>query len=262
MMALLRKALREQRRSALGWGAAALGLAFTYAAIYPSVVESQSALDQYMQSLPAAFRELFGTDYSSPAGYLRAEFFSSLGVLVFLLLAIGAGARAIGGEEEVGTLELLLAFPVRRREVLLSKLASVATSSAVVAGILWLALAVMGPAFDLEVPFLDLGAGILMLWLVGLAYGAIALAVGAATGRRSTALVATGVLAAVSYLVNLFGPVVDALRPVRPLSLFRWYLDPDPLTTGLHASSVLVLVGVAVAATLVGLALFERRDVG
>jgi ABC-2 type transport system permease protein len=151
---------------------------------------------------------------------------------------------------------------VRRREVLLSKLASVATSSAVVAGILWLALAVMGPAFDLEVPFLDLGAGILMLWLVGLAYGAIALAVGAATGRRSTALVATGVLAAVSYLVNLFGPVVDALRPVRPLSLFRWYLDPDPLTTGLHASSVLVLVGVAVAATLVGLALFERRDVG
>lgn len=262
MTALLRKALREQRRSALGWGVGALGLALVYAAIFPSIVESQSALDQYMQSLPAAFRELFGTDYSSPAGYLRAEFFSSLGVLVFLLLAIGGGARAIGGEEEVGTLELLLAFPVRRREVLLSKLAAIAASSAAVAAVLWGALAVVGPAFDLSVPLLDLGAGILMLWFLGLAYGAIALAVGAATGRRSTALVVTGVLAAVSYLVNLFGPVVDALRPLRPLSLFRWYLDPDPLTTGLHAAPVLVLVAVTVAATLAGLVLFERRDVG
>jgi ABC-2 type transport system permease protein len=262
MIALLGKALREQRRAALGWGAAAIGLAATYAAIYPSIVESQSALDQYMQNLPAAFRELFGTDYSSPAGYLRAEFFSSLGVLVFLLLSIGAGARAIGGEEEVGTLELLLALPVRRRAVLLSKLAAIAAASAVVAIVLWVALATLGPVFDLGVPALDLGAGILMLWLLGLAFGAIALAVGAATGRRSTALVVTGVLAAVSYLVNLFGPVVDALGPVRPLSLFRWYLDPDPLATGIHAVSVLVLVGVGAAATLAGLVAFERRDVG
>lgn len=262
MIALLRKAIREQRRSALGWGAAALALAATYAAIYPSIVESQSALDQYMQSLPEAFRELFGTDYSSPTGYLRAEFFSSLGVLVFLLLAIGAGARAIGGEEEAGTLELLLALPVRRRDVLLSKLAAVAASSAIVAVVLWVALAAMGPAFDLDVPFVDLGAGILMLWLLGFAFGALALAVGAATGRRSTALVVTGVLAAVSYLVNLFAPAVDALGPVRPLSLFRWYLDPDPLTTGLHAAPVLVLVAVAAGATIAGLLAFERRDVG
>ncbi|MFM8998610.1 MAG: ABC transporter permease subunit [Actinomycetota bacterium] len=262
MTALLRKALREQRRSALGWGVGSLGLALLYAAIFPSIVESQSALDSYMRSLPEAFRELFGTDYSSPAGYLRAEFFSALGVLVFLLLSIGAGARAIGGEEEAGTLELLLAFPVRRRAVLLTKLAALAASSVAVAFVLWAGLAIVGPVFDLDVPLGDLAAGIVMLWLLGLAFGAIALAVGAATGRRSTALVVTSVLAAASYLVNLFGPVVDALGPGRPLSLFRWYLDPDPLTTGLHAASVLVLLAVAAGATVLGLLAFERRDVG
>lgn len=262
MTALLRKALREQRRSALGWGVGSLGLALLYAAIFPSIVESQSALDSYMRSLPEAFRELFGTDYSSPAGYLRAEFFSALGVLVFLLLSIGAGARAIGGEEEAGTLELLLAFPVRRRAVLLTKFAALAASSVAVAFVLWAGLAIVGPVFDLDVPLGDLAAGIVMLWLLGLAFGAIALAVGAATGRRSTALVVTSVLAAASYLVNLFGPVVDALGPVRPLSLFRWYLDPDPLTTGLHAASVLVLLAVAAGATVLGLLAFERRDVG
>ena len=72
MIALLRKAVDEQRRSAVAWGIGLLGLAFTYAAIYPSIVKSQAALDQYMQILPAAFRELFGVDYSSPVGYLRA----------------------------------------------------------------------------------------------------------------------------------------------------------------------------------------------
>jgi ABC-2 type transport system permease protein len=262
VIALLRKAVDEQRRSAVAWGIGLLGLAFTYAAIYPSIVKSQAALDQYMQSLPAAFRELFGVDYSSPAGYLRAELFASLGPLVFLLFAIGAGARAIGGEEEAGTLEVFLALPVLRRSVVLSKALTATLVSAALAAVLWVALLLLGRPFDLTVPAIDLAAACVMLWLLGLAFGAIALLVGAATGRRGTAVATTGTLAGVAYIVNLFGLTVSALEPFRPLSPFRWALAPDPLTTGLHPANVAVLLGIALVATALAVVAFERRDVG
>ena len=227
-----------------------------------SIARSQAALDQYMRSLPEAFRELFGVDYSSPAGYLRAELFASLGPLVFLLVAIGAGARALGGEEEAGTFEVLLALPVRRRAVVLSKALTSTLVSALLAVLLWVALLLLGRPFDLVVPAGDLAAACAMLWLLGLAFGAIALLVGAVTGRRGVAVATTGTLAAVAYIVNLFGLTVDALEPFRPVSPFRWALAPDPLTTGLHPMNIAVLLGIAAVATTLAVVAFERRDVG
>jgi len=53
---------------------------------------------------------------------------------------------------------------------------------------------------------------------------------------------------------------VTALRPLRPLSPFRWYLDPDPLKHGLHTPNVAVLVGIAVVGYVAALAGFTRRD--
>jgi len=40
----------------------------------------------------------------------------------------------------------------------------------------------------------------------------------------------------------------------------RWYLEPDPLVTGLTAENVVVLAGITVVATAVALLVFERRD--
>ena len=50
-------------------------------------------------------------DYVSGAGYLGSELFAFMVPLLLLIAAIGAGARAIAGEEERGTLDLLLANP-------------------------------------------------------------------------------------------------------------------------------------------------------
>ena len=45
--------------------------------------------------------------------------------LLLMIAAIGAGAGAIAGEEERGTLELLLANPLSRRRLVLEKTAAV-----------------------------------------------------------------------------------------------------------------------------------------
>jgi hypothetical protein len=60
--------------------------------------------------------------------------------------------------------------------------------------------------------------------------------------------------------LNALAPSVPALGWARPLSPFRWYLVPDPLTTGLHAANVAVLLGIAGICVAAAFWTFGRRD--
>jgi len=261
MSPLLRKCLRDQQRQLLGWGIGLAGLAVMYAAFYPSIRNNGAALQNYVDRyLPQAFKTLIGGDLTSPAGYLRSETFSTLGPILFLVFAIGAGARAIAGEEEDRTLDLLLSAPVRRRQVLADKWIAMAASALWLAAALDLTNVIVGPLFDLRVSILHLSSICLMLFLLGLAFGTIALAVGSYTGRRATAAGVTGALATFMYVLNVLGPSVDALRPLRPLSPFRWYLEPNPLVNGVSAANLAVFVGIIAVAYAAAWFSFERRD--
>ena len=261
MSGLLTKAVRDQRRGMIGWGIGVAMVVLMYAAFYPSIKESAADLQAYIDNLPDAIRNIVaGENYASPVGYLESEFFNTMGPLVVLIFAIGAGARAIAGEEEAGTLDLLLSTPVRRRQVLATKALAIVASALVLALAAAVSIAVVGPVFDLSVPFGDVLAACVMLALIGLSFGGIAFAVGASTGRRVLANSVAGGLAVVAFIVHAIGPTVDWLRPLRPLSPFRWYQDPPLLTGGLEPRNVLVLVGIAATSYVVAHVAFERRD--
>ena len=260
MIGLFAKTLRDQRRALIGWGIGLAAVAATYAAFYPSIENSAADFTGYLEKLPEAVRNVIGADFTTPAGYLRSETFSLLGPILFLVFAIGAGARAIAGEEEDGTLDLLLSTPIRRRQLLVDKAGAMVVTAAALAAVLFLTLSVVGPPFDLTVPPVDLASACLMLLLVGLAFGAIAFAVGCATGHRGLALGVTGAFAVFSYVTNAIAPSVDALGWLRPLSPFRWYLHPDPLVAGIEPVNVVVLLGVVAAGYVVAWLTFDQRD--
>jgi ABC-2 type transport system permease protein len=121
-------------------------------------------------------------------------------------------------------------------------------------------IALIGPVFELRVGIADLVAACAMLFLLATAFGTIALAIGCWTGRRGLANGVTGALATVTYVLNVLAPSVDELSPLRPVSPFRWYLEPDPLVGGLSASNVGVLLAITVGAYAIAWFTLERRD--
>ena len=66
-------------------------------------------------------------------------------------------------------------------------------------------------------------------WLVATVFGTIALAVGAATGRRGLARGLGALAAVVAYLLSSLAEVVRWLEPVRPVSPWYHALGVDPL---------------------------------
>ena len=58
MSALLGVSMRTQRRAVIGWAIGLAAVATMYAAFYPSIKESASQLEGYLENMPEAFRNL------------------------------------------------------------------------------------------------------------------------------------------------------------------------------------------------------------
>lgn len=263
MLPILRRNLRDSRR-ALGWWALGLvGYVALITAVWP-VVRDNPALKTLHETYPDAFKAFvsFGGefDFSTAAGYLAAELFSLVMPLLLLIAAIGAGARVIAGEEEAHTLDLLLANPVSRTRLAVEKLLVVVLELVVLVAVLWLALVICSAVFDLAVSAAHLLAAVASAGLIALVFGALATAVGAATGRRVIAIAVCAALALASYLVNALAPLVPAIDRIRWLSPWYHYASSDALRQGLDAGHAAVLVAIFVAAACLVPVAFARRD--
>jgi len=258
------KSLRDQMRPLVMW---AVGVVFYVAmliSIYPSIRHSAGALQGYINNLPSAVRAAFlgpGGDFSSPVGYVNVELLSWLGPIVFIAFAVSIAARALAGEEENGTLSLLLAHTVGRRRLVLQKYAAMIVPVAVLGLAFWLALLVATTIAGTPVGAGELAQALLRLTLLGLAIGSVTFAVGGASGRRQAGIAAGAGVGVAMFLLNTLAAMNTTIRPFRYLSLFHYSGGASPLGQGFDAVDVAVLLGMSVALLVATAVLFERRDV-
>ena len=255
------KTIRDQRATLVWWAAGFAGTILMYASFFPSVRDNAEQLTQYLENLPDLIRNLIGgLDFTTPEGYLQSELFSFVAPILMLVYAIGAGARAIAGEEEAGSLDLLLSTPVRRRRVLLDKFGAMVVATFALTAVMWLSVLVFGAPFDLRPGLAGFTAMSLNTFLLGLAFGSLALAIGASTGRKAVAIGLPSGIAVATFIVNALAPSVDWLEPFRVLSPFYYYSGDDPTLTGLDPIHAAVLAAISAAAVCFALWAFERRD--
>ena len=234
-------------------------------------MHSNPSLKKLSEDYPEALRRSSPSaaqvDYSSAAGYLGIELFSLMVPLLLLVAAIGTGAGTIAGEEERGTLELLLANPVSRtparaREVARARRRDRGPRPRALAralgrrapGRAWTSRRGTSPP-PRSAPGCSRSR-----------YGAIALLLGAATGKRAIAIGLTAAAAVAAYLVNGLAPLVDALEALQKVSPFYHYAAGDPLREGIschaHGSACRnrgVANGAGALASPAATSLLERR---
>jgi ABC-2 type transport system permease protein len=257
------KTLRDTGRALGWWSLGLVGLVALIAGVFPTVRDN-TQLNELAKSYPEAIKGLvaFGgvVDYTSGPGYLGSELFAFMVPLLFLVAAIGAGARAVAGEEERGTLDLLLALPLSRRRLVVEKLVALLGELLLLGVVLWLALVVAAPLFDLGISAGHAAAAVLYVVALAFGFGAIAVLVGAATGHRGRAIGITAALAVAGYLVNSLASLVGVLDRIKEASPFFHYAATNPLQSGLEAGHLAFLVAVAAVAVVAAPFVFDRRD--
>ena len=156
----------------------------------------------------------------------------------------------------------MLAQPVTRARLVAAKAAAVAAAVIAIALAAWAGLiagvAVGGGGIGVRA----LGAYSFQLAFFGLAIGAVALALGAGTGRKALAAEVAAGVAIAGWLINGFAPLVAAASWMRYLSpyYYYYYAHADPLTNGVDLDDLVVLGSLTAALTVVAMVTIGRRD--
>jgi ABC-2 type transport system permease protein len=251
--------LSFRRKSLIGYSVGMALYVLVVVALYPSFKDATN-LDSLTKDA-SGVAALFGISGSltTPTGWLSANIYANFFPLLILLITIGYGAWCLAGQEADGRLELVLSLPFTRSRVVVQKIAVLSIMAFVFSLIVFL-FVLAGRGFDLTISVPNVATATLAVMLLGIDFGVLAMAIGAATGARGVAIAVAAGIASASYLISSMAPLVDWLEPLRYVSLFYWAVGNGQLESGLSLGGFAILFGVAAVISVIAVAAFRRHD--
>ena len=259
---LVRKTISDRWRGTVFYAAGIAAYVLMMAAIFPSI-EKIERIQEIVDKYPENLFRFFGVekiDMGNWNNYLTVEF---LGLIVVIIIGafVFSFARSItAGELKDGTLELLLAQPVERWKVLVSK--GLVLVAGIVALVLTIVLSVyaFGSAFKVGVSYTGF-----------LAYLPLASALFISIAGYSVLLTVIlpnrGVMAAVGltlafYLVNFAASGSRSLDKLKYFTIFHYYDPVRTLESGtLAVRDTLVLLAAGLICLAAAVRVFQRKDI-
>ncbi len=215
-----------------------------------------------LSQLPSGLVALVGGgNISTPQGFYQIETFGMMGPLLVMVATVAIGGMGLAGEESRRTMGLLLANPVSRSRVLAEKTLAMIVYAFTVGLVLFAGVALGSVLGGLHISTWNIAATCALSSLVGLGFGALALAVSAGTGRAKVAIYSAIGAAIALHLLNGFGMLNDNLAQWAKLSPFHYYLGNDPLNNGMDWGHAAVLTAICVVLIGLSFVLFQRRDI-
>jgi ABC-2 type transport system permease protein len=267
--AIWKRTWGDQR--ALVLALAALWVAFPWIYISLSAQIQMSAFqDVLLRAIPQEWQKLSGVPFSEVAthtGRVALAFIDPVVVLAATVWGITRGSDAVSGQLERGTMEMVLAAPVGRVAVFLTQALATTLAALLLVGVLLLGVTTavaFGPwAGDVQpARFVPAAANVfgLMVCMAG-----ITACVSAADSHRWRTI---GILCGFyvfSILAKLVGRMSESLSWVGYLSVFNAYEPQRLVFGGLESWQLLarydgVLLGIGLAAYVLGAVIFARRD--
>lgn len=270
MWAVFLKSFRDSRRTVL-WMSIGLGLyVLLVMSFYPSMVEQGEELDKLMESYPKELISvMYGTDdienvsISDPGAYLNSQFNLWMVLILGAMVMIQA-FNAITNAERNGTMDVLMSFPVTRREMLIARFANTTLSLFLVLTACFLTLilsAEIWPEFDVTIG--ELAAATYGAFFILIAHAAFTyLLVSVIPSSKHWAGAIAYTLFLGGYLVYSLSGLNDTLKDIQPLFLFDYYNVNDIFKNGLDLANVGLML--LVTAIFAGLAWWsiDKKELG
>jgi ABC-2 type transport system permease protein len=263
------KTLRDSRRAILIatiflaavilTGGAAMASAFGTSATRHEAADLAAAMPPVLQGLlgpPIGLTTL--------GGFIEWRFYA---VIAFFLpiWSILALSSTLASEADRGSLDILATTRLARRRIAVEKLLGHLVAVSVTMAITAVVLLVTGRAFAAlpgdEISVESAVGFVALTGLLILVPGAIAFALAPVVGRGAGAGIAAATMVA-AYFLNAFRASIPAFDTVAPASWYAWTRGHVPLAGVFDWPSLVGPAALIAVLIVVGVVLFERRDIG
>lgn len=258
---LFAKVARDTWPGLLAWAAAIAGTMVVYLPLHRSFSDEE-IFREMIKSMPEELTKALNYDLIvTGPGYVQATIYGLIGFAFLTIAAVGWGGQAVGGDEESGRLELTLAHAVGRSQVVLERALAMTLKVVILAAVtLGMVLALNEPS-DLDIDPVNAAGTSVVFAALTLLPGAMALAVGAFTGRRVPALAAGAAVAVLGYTFNAIGNQSSDLEWLHRFSPYHWAYGNQPLLNGADWAAAALLAGCSAALIALAVLGLNRRDV-
>ncbi len=252
------KSLRDYRVPILAWG---IGLALLMFVGFATATTPVLAAFVSIAPLVSFLGEPVAM--TTPAGYITFRYMETTLPLLLSFWPILAGARLVRGEEERGTMDVLLGTPQARTRLLLEKIGALVLALLLIA-VLFALGAVAGEArIEQHADLVRALISGLNLSLLAFFFGSLALLLSQFTVSRSAAAGGASGLLLLALLLNIAGREVTG-NWLQYLSPFYYYNLNRPLLPSFTdaPAGALVLLCLSLLLVAISVVLFARRDIG
>ncbi len=211
--------------------------------------------------LPTALLALVpGGDLSTTTGWINAQVMSLTAPGALIVVAVLSGVRGTVGEEERGTLAILLGNGVSRMTFGAAKLSAMLTHVLITGAVLATGLIAASSIWSLDVAASRLIAATAQAVVLGWFFGAVTIALGLSTGRSRLTAMLSVAIAATAFVVATFFPLSETLSGWEKISPWYYFSAADPLNAGANFGYMMLLLGASLTLFLLSLWTFRRRD--
>jgi len=259
MVNLLKQEIKTRWVATLGLGITLALFGTTYITIFPEVEEQIRAIADW------EIYQAMGFDMGTFEGFIGSTVVLFIPIVLAIYVIINS-TRTLAGEEDDGTLELLLATPLHRWQIVCAKAISIGLSTFAILAIVgaWsgLILNVIKGMVEIEVTSQQLFIAVINGWPLTLVIAMMGLFLGAYLPTQRTAAITLTVFFFVSYFTENFANHVESLSPLEPFSIFTYFdTSANVFREGVQAKDVIILFAIAVVFFVLALLSFQRRNV-
>lgn len=263
MLNLLWQELRARKWSILIWGLALCFFPVVYVGLYPSFADQMAG---FSEMLNLEIYQAIGVSNMATFEAYMASTINNLIPVMIAIYAVSAGTATLAGEEEDGRLELIVALPIPRWQIVTVKATALGIALfliiAIVSAGTALTLAYISNQVETAVTPLGVFTNLLSVWPLEMAFAMISLFLGAFCSTRRIANGLGALVVAASFLGNNLTGMIDSLESIRWLFLFHFYdASPDAILNGQVWSDMLILLAIAAVGFGLAVFFFDRRDI-
>jgi ABC-2 type transport system permease protein len=261
MFTIFKHSFTRNLGAILGWGLSLAVLGGYLILFYDTLAEQQAQLNALLSQYPPELMVIFGgmEDMFSPHGYINVEFFSYM-PLILGIYAIQSGSGLLVGDEESGTLDLVLAHPVSRTAIFWSRLLVFLATILAILLTTWTGFVLVAPGTTLGISTGEMVLPFLSLFALLVLFGALALLLSMLLPARRLATMTAGLLLVASFFITILARLDDRLANLAEFSPMNYYQGGLALK-GMEWGWLAGLLGAAVIFALLAWWRFERRDI-